>query len=435
MAGAPLHSEALPGQAPLGALRLAGCVFLPYALGHFLSSALRTVNAVLAPEMMASLGLDATGLGWLTSVFFFSFALVQLPIGLALDRFGPRRVQPVLLALAACGAWLFARAESLMLLALARALLGVGLGGCFMSAVKALATWVAPARLPSVQGYLIAAGGLGAASATLPARALLPACGWRGVFLLLACAALLVALAIWLLAPRAHARPAGTPPAVAAVLRTPAFWRTARLMLLPHAVFFGIQGLWIGRWLSDVAHLSDQHVAWLLYLGMAGVIFGAIGVGMLTEWAARRGIAALDLAAAGVALFVLVQLAMVAGYVPAMPLLSVAFTLLGTFTGMDYAIVAAAMPRSLTGRAATCLNLLIFSVAFLVQAGFGQLLGLWRPLGGHAPETAWRVALACLVALQLPGLLVYLRERRVESGSFIHHCKEDHETAALRPPR
>ena len=119
-------------------------VFLPFALGHYLSSLIRTVNATLAPQLMAALALSPAQLGLLTSAFFLAFALVQLPVGVALDRWGPARVQPPMLLLAA------------------RALIGLGLGGCFMSAVKAVSTWVAPARLPSVQGYLIAAGGVGA---------------------------------------------------------------------------------------------------------------------------------------------------------------------------------------------------------------------------------------------------------------------------------
>jgi hypothetical protein len=61
--------------------------------------------------------------------------------------------------------------------------------------------------------------------------------------------------------------------------------RDATLVLMPHTVFFGIQGLWISRWLSDVARYSEEAVGYLLYLGMAAVIFGAIAVGMVTEWA------------------------------------------------------------------------------------------------------------------------------------------------------
>lgn len=414
-------------------------VFLPFALGHFLSSLLRNVNAVLAPQLVGALALTPGQLGLLTSAFFFAFALVQLPVGIALDRYGPRKVQLYLMVLAALGTVLFAAGHSFLHLVLARAIIGCGLGGCFMSAVKAISTWISPKRLPSVQGYLIAVGGLGAASATTPVRMLLQHTDWRGLFMLLALLTACCAFLIWLVTPRARAA-MGRAPTVRSVLdvyRAPAFRRTISLVLVPHAIFFGIQGLWVGRWLSDVAHFSDGAVAYLLYMSMASVIFGAIAVGMLTEWAGRRGIAALDVAAVGIALFVLVQLALVCSWRPSLQLLSVLFSLLGTITGIEYAIVAQSLPRELTGRAATCLNLLIFVGAFLVQAGFGAVIGLWQPdAASHYPALAYRVGFGVLVALQLPGLVVYfLRRRPVKCDIAMLTQKEDYEIGSLRSPR
>ncbi len=285
-----------------------------------------------------------------------------------------------------------------------------------MSAVKAISAWIAPGKLPSVHGYLIAVGGLGAASATMPVRMALEHTDWRGLFVLLAALIAASGALIWLFAPRCAAPPAGTrPPMLSSILsvyRMPSFRSTISLVLLPHAVFFGIQGLWIGRWLSDVARFPDDAVAYLLYLSMAAVIFGAIGVGMITEWAGKRGIAPLEVAGAGIALFVLVQAAFVVGYKPSFQLLSVLFTLVGTITGIEYAIVAQSMPRELTGRAATCLNLLIFVGAFLVQAGFGLVVGFWQPdAGGRYPAVAYQVAFGSLVLLQLTGLIGYARRR------------------------
>ncbi|MCE3603285.1 MFS transporter [Massilia sp. P8910] len=403
-------------QQRLSGLAVFFSVFLPFALGHYLSSLLRTVNAVLAPNLVQSLSLTSGQLGLLTSAFFFSFALVQLPVGIALDRYGPRKVQLVLMLLAGSGALMFAHGNSFAQLVVARAIIGFGLGGCFMSAVKSISGWIAPERLPSVHGYLIAVGGLGAASATLPVRLALQFTDWRGLFVLLGALAACVGLLIWLVTPRAAAgAPKAAAPTVQSILdvyRDPAFRKTISLMLVPHAVFFGLQGLWMGRWLSDVAHFSDAAVAYLLYLSMAAVIFGAIAVGMITEWAGRRGVKPLDVAAVGIGLFVLVQIAIVLNFKPGFQTLSVLFTLIGTITGIEYAIVAQSMPPGLTGRAATCLNLLIFIGAFLVQAGFGQVLGLWHANVLHQyPAGAYQAAFGILVLLQLPGLVLYVRRR------------------------
>lgn len=407
-------------------------VFLPFALGHYLSTLLRNVNAVLAPDLMGALALTPGELGLLTSAFFFAFALVQLPVGIALDRWGPRRVQLAMMLVGALGALLFARGTGFGQLLVARAVMGLGLGGCFMAAVKAVSTWITPSKLPSVHGYLIAVGGLGAASATMPVRLVLDYTDWRGLFAILAgltaCSGLLIALVY----PRKDEGKSGTAgkrgplgQALREVFRAPVFRTTASLVLIPHAVFFGIQGLWIGRWLSDVARFPDDAVAYLLYMGMASVIFGAIAVGMITEWAGRRGIAPLDVAAAGIAVFLLVQAAFVLNYKPSFQLLSVLFTLVGTITGIEYAIIAQSMPRELTGRAATCLNLLIFIGAFVVQAGFGLLVGLW-PLddAGNVPAMAYRMAFAVLVLVQLPGLVGFVRRRRSQAARAAGEVEE-----------
>ena len=190
-------------QAPrLSGLAVFFYVFLPFALGHYLSALMRTVNAVLAPQLVGALALSPVQLGLLTSAFFFAFALVQLPVGIALDRYGPRKVQLALMLVAALGALMFAHGRGFADLVVARAVMGFGLGGCFMSAVKAISTWVPAAKLPSVQGYLIAAGGLGAASATLPVRLALQFTDWRGLFTLLAAFSAATALLIWCVTPR-----------------------------------------------------------------------------------------------------------------------------------------------------------------------------------------------------------------------------------------
>ncbi|SHN26997.1 Predicted arabinose efflux permease, MFS family [Duganella sacchari] len=399
-------------------------VFLPFALGHFLSCLIRTVNATLAPQLVAALGLTPGQLGLLTSAFFFAFALAQLPVGIALDRWGPARVQLPMLLLAAVGTLAFAGGQTFAQLLAARAVIGLGLGGCFMSAVKAISAWIAPARLPSVQGYLIAVGGLGAASATLPVRLALHYMDWRGLFLWLAAAAALTGMLIRVLSPSPpdDARKPALLEAMRAVYRHPAFRETASLVLVPHMVFFGLQGLWIARWLSDVAGFNEEAVGYLLYLGMAAVIFGAIATGMLTEWMGRRGVRTISVAAVGVALFIGVQLGFVCNWRPSYQLLSVLFTLVGTVTGIEYTIVAQSLPAALTGRAATCLNLLIFLGAFAVQAGFGLVVGCWRPDGpGHYPAAAYQTAFGALVLLQLPGLLWFMRRRAGNPVEWASH--------------
>ena len=143
-------------------------IFAPFVLGYFLSYLFRNINASLASRFTAELGLDAADLGALTSAYFCSFALAQIPVGIALDRFGPRRVQIVLLSLAALGAVIFASATSYSGLLLGRTLIGLGSSAALMAGLKAIVLWLPAARAPTYNGMFVATGALGAVTATLP---------------------------------------------------------------------------------------------------------------------------------------------------------------------------------------------------------------------------------------------------------------------------
>src|SRR6185369_9935028 len=125
-------------------------------------------------------------LGLLTSAYLYAFMIFQLPLGLLLDRYGPRRVQTALLTLAALGAGLFSFGASTVELSLARALIGFGLCGCLMSAFKANVIWLPIARVPLANSVIVACGGLGIVAATEPADWLAQQIGWRGLFQCLA---------------------------------------------------------------------------------------------------------------------------------------------------------------------------------------------------------------------------------------------------------
>ena len=89
-------------------------IYAAFAAGYLMSYLFRTVNAVISPELTRELGLSAGALGLLTSTYFVAFASMQIPAGMLLDRYGPRRIEPVLLVVAAIGTFAFAAADGLM---------------------------------------------------------------------------------------------------------------------------------------------------------------------------------------------------------------------------------------------------------------------------------------------------------------------------------
>ncbi|NOY13759.1 MAG: MFS transporter [Deltaproteobacteria bacterium] len=397
-----MAAELRRGPSPVLLLRL----FLPFGLGYFVSYVFRTVNAVIAPDLVAELGLTAADLGLLTSAYFLSFAAFQLPLGVLLDRFGSRRVEALLLLVAAVGALLFARAESLSGLIFGRALIGLGVSACLMAAFKAFSHWLQPAQIPLANGVQMISGGLGALTATTPVQAALQITDWRGVFMALAVLGLLAAGLVFLLVPeQRQTQPPETLTdqlrGLQTVLRSRDFWRIAPWTVTAQAAYLSIQGLWSGPWLHDVAGYTRSEVADRLWWIAVAMICGYFTFGNLAARLARRGIRPAVVAAAGMGVFILIQLLLV--LVPQYAtVLWLGFGFFGTACILPYAVLAQAFPKQLTGRSNTSLNLMVFVGAFVAQWLIGAVLGLWpeTPGGGYHPA-GYRAAFLLLIGCQL----------------------------------
>ncbi|MDZ4160797.1 MAG: MFS transporter, partial [Burkholderiales bacterium] len=342
----------------------------------------------------------------------------------ALDRFGPRRVQMPMLAVAALGGVLFAQAQTLEGLLAARALIGLGVSASLMSAIKASALWLPPERLPMSTAVLLAVGGLGAMAATAPMQWATDAVGWRMAFWGIASCAAAVALLIFARVPehpthQAH-HPASQPAIGLAAMVTsvgqlyaqPLFWRTVLCTLFSNGAYMAVQGLWMGPWLRDVGHLPRAEVAQVLFWSTAAMVAGSLSFGALTDWLARHRVRPITVCGGGLAVFLLCQLLML--WPTSLPfhapfwVLAVAFSFFGTAGAMNYAILAQGMPPALTGRVSTSFNLLIFLAAFGLQWGLGAVINLWPSANGGYPEAAYQTALAVCLAVQVPGLLLWL---------------------------
>jgi MFS family permease len=179
-------------------------VFLPFASGYFLSDLFRMVNAVIAPDLAADTGVDPAQLGLLTATYLITFAAFQLPLGILLDRFGPRTVEAVLLLFAAAGAAVFALSTTLSGLIIGRALIGFGVSACLMAAFKSHVIWFPGPMLPRINGFQMAAGGLGVLAAFTPVELALRFTDWRGVFMGLSVMCVLMAVTVFTVVPESR---------------------------------------------------------------------------------------------------------------------------------------------------------------------------------------------------------------------------------------
>ena len=388
-------------------------VFLPFAAGYFFSYFLRNVNAVIAPELTRELGVSAADLGLLTSAYLLAFGAIQLPLGLALDRYGPRRVEAFLLLIAAAGCALFASGASLTQLAIARALIGLGVSACLMASFKAFSQWFGMERQASLNAAIMAAGGLGALAASTPLSWAIPQFGWRAVFAALAVAGVLVAGGIFSTPEKpANAKPEPLRSQLAGlfeVLASRVFWRYAPQSMLIIGGFMALQGLWAVPWLMHFSGLERSAAAHHLLLMGSSMLTGFLAIAFGVAPLARRGVTPLRLLQFGMGLGLLATLLIVLGAGPSEPLWF-ALGLVFSVGNLAYALLQSHYAAALAGRVNTALNLMVFIGAFGIQWGFGSVVDILQA-AGHVPRVAYQFTLGGLLVLQAAGWLWFIKRR------------------------
>jgi len=399
-------------------------VYFAFAAGYLLSYLLRTVNAVISPELTRELALSSGSLGLLTSAYFIAFAAMQIPAGMLLDRYGPRRVEPALLLFCGIGTLAFALADGVTGLLIARALIGLGVAVCLMAPLKAVSAWYPPERQASLASWVMAAGGIGALAATTPVELALRFTTWRGVFVVLSLFAFGIAAWIWWRVPDMQQAAAGGGvvaqwAGVRTIFRNRRFWWIAPLGSFGMGSFMAIQGLWSVPWLMEINGYDRATAARHLLLMSALILAGYVILGMLATRLARRGLHPRHLFAGGFALNALALAAIVLQW----PGTYTWWALYGFGAAVNilgYPILGEGFPKELAARASTALNLLMFVGSFAAQWGIGLIIDATRGHGqtgsGVGLRTAFAVVLACHV-LTYVWFLAGWRRHAVHRGA------------------
>jgi sugar phosphate permease len=390
-------------------------IYFPLALAYAISYFYRNANAIIEGDLVQELGLGPADLGLLTSVYFISFAAFQLPLGILLDRYGPRRTESILLLFAALGALLFAQAESLSGLIVGRLLIGLGVSACLMAAFKAYVLWFSSERLAMINGLQMVAGGLGALGATIPLQNALSYTDWRGVFTGLAVITVFASICLWVFLPENKRTDEKLPPLklqlkeMGQVFRSSIFWGIAPLAAISQGANMAIQGLWMKPWLRDVAGISGYAAAQLLFAMMLAFIAGFLTLGIIAERLSQLfAVRPIPIGVFGMSLFLLIQGAMAYGWISSPLLLIVLLGFFGSASILVYAGYAQIFSKDLSGRVSTMLNLLVFLGAFILQWGVGAIIAMWpTTVSGYDPDS-YQAAIAVLVLLQVAGLIWYL---------------------------
>ncbi len=390
----------------------AGIVAL--VLAYVLSQFFRAFLAVLTPVLAAELATTPALLARASGFWFLAFALMQVPVGAALDRIGPRRTASGLLAVAALGAAVFATARGGGAIEIAMLLIGIGCSPVLMAAYYIFARSFPPAVFGTLAGVVIGVGSLGNIAASLPLSLAVAGLGWRGTLWALAAVTLAVALAVLALVR--------DPPRVATVqrgslldlLRLPQLWPILLMMAACYAPAAGLRGLWAGPYLADVFGADAASIGRAtLVMGLA-MVAGNFAYGPLDRWLGTRKWVVVG----GNAL----MLACLAGLVlwPDSGAVWATLMFMGVgFFGASFPVVMAHgrafLPPHLTGRGVALINLCGIGAAGVMQVLTGRLHAGLQPATGivnSAPPSLPYLGLFVFYAVFVAaGLTLYLFSR------------------------
>ena len=392
-----------------------GRVTIPLSAANFMNQAARTVMAIVGPVLAIEMGLSASELGMLAAFLFAAYAAAQLPLGVALDAYGPRRVQAALMSLAALGFAIFALSPGFVGLAVGRILIGVGISAGLMAVIKAHADWFELNRRAHLTGIAMAIGAMGSVVATTPVQALLPAIGWRGIFALLGVFTLSVAVWIFFAVPD-KPRAAGVTRTLredirvsGQILTSRTFWRYGPAMGTLSMFNFVYLGLWAGPWLRDVAGMDGTARAGVLFVYTLAMVAGSVITGSVSSRATVKGLPPFIVPVVCLAVMVLIQIGMMfqPSNVVAVIALWAAAAVFGSAGPVAYVAIGPLFPPEQTGRVATAVNMLSLGGAFLVQAVAGWILDLWpRTASGGWDPAGYSWALALTAILQAISAVV-----------------------------
>ena len=386
----------MPGAGP--GLRRALAIFLAFAGVYFFSALLRAVTATLAPVFSVELGLGAGQLGLLAGAYFLGFAAMQLPLGSALDRWGPRRVLLGFLAVAVIGCIAFSAAATLQHLLLARLLIGIGVSACLMAPLTCFRHHFSAGAQLRANSWMLMTGSLGMLASTVPVQWLLPLLGWRGLFVAVAGCLVMAMVGVSVLVPRdgaARGSPAQPEPAGQGgyrhVFSHPAFWRVAPLGFFAYGGLIAMQSLWIGPWLTQVGGRSAGQAAQGLFLVNLSMLVAFLCWGLVMPRLIRMGWAGERLIARAWPLGVLLLAAIVWQAQQASAWLWALWCVCTSVVSLSQPALGQVFPAALAGRALSAFNLVIFSGVFALQWVTGLAIDALL-VAGWAPVPAYQAA-------------------------------------------
>jgi sugar phosphate permease len=403
-------------------------IFATLSLIYFFVYFHRVSSAVISKDLMFEFGVSALSMGLLSSMYFYSYALFQIPVGMLSDTVGTRKTTTLLTFVAASGSFLFGLSLNFEMALVSRLLIGIGVSGVWIPTLKILSQWYGKREYATLTGILLAVGNLGALSASYPLALMIQTFGWRFSFYLIGIITIFLASLCWTivrdrpenplnltnnLTESEHTDKNGFKGYFKLILKNKDVWLLSFWLFVSYGAILGFQGLWGYPYLRDVFNLTGSDAGLILMLVSIGMLVGSPIVGIVSDRVLKSRKRVLIIWTAGF-LLSWFPLAFFAGDVRFELLYSLSF-LMGFFgcgTVLAFTIVKELFPLEMTGTATSVVNIFPFIGGAAFQTIMGYLIDLIGGKGGVYPVEAYALAFKFAFFLILFALIssVFVRE-------------------------
>ena len=360
-------------------------IFCVFAFAFFISTLLRAITATLTPVLTNEFDLSAGNLGLLAGGYFIGFSLMQIPAGLLLDKYGPKKVIPYLLLIALVGTISFAFAKNFTGLFISRIFIGVGVSACLMGPLTGYRVWFEEKYQQRANSWMLMVLSIGFLASTLPVQILLPLIGWRSIFFLIGALILISIILLSVFIPSWEIKSPVESKNISEGLLD--VWKDKFFISLIPLAFFSyggvqaIQTLWAGPWMLNVAGYSPLESATGLFWINITMLFAFLIWGYLLPKFSEYGLDSIKIIKYGLPLnylilFLIILLGQKAG--AAMFTLYILSSIVLTLT---HPAIALSFPQHLAGKSLTSFNVFIHSGTFFVQWGIGLIIDYCKNIG------------------------------------------------------
>ncbi len=395
-------------------------IFVLLSALYLLSQFYRVSNAVIAPDLIKDLSLNAETLGLLGGAFFYSFALLQIPMGPMLDRIGPHKVVSYSVLLSALGSFLFGMGGSFATVLIGRILIGMGMASVLMGSMKVFVLHFPPSRFATLVGTIVAVGTFGNILAASPLAYFSSRIGWRITFIIASgITAFLGFVSLCVLGgesgsgKKPHTDPIakqemGIFQQMGMILGSLSFWQIGFLGLFRFGTFIGLQGLWLGPYLIQIKGYSAVQAGNMLILVAVGSIIGGPVAGRLSDqvFQSRKWVTIVGLSFYCLSLFPLTGILKVQSSV----WLGIVLFVFGLFTNYGLLLFSHAkdlFPVSISGTVTSFVNFFTMTGAVIFMPLLGKVIEVYPRTGNSYPAEAYHLAfLICFLGMAA-GLIFY----------------------------